>query len=206
MQKISQLLKEEREKRDLSIEHVERITKIRKNFLLAIENGKFDQLPSQAYAMGFVKNYASFLGYPEGKAIALFRREYDDKKENSVTFKQRESVRKGFFDAKRILLFATFIIIIIFIIFQYGSLIFGPKLEVVSPRDRSIIGGNLIEVKGKTDPYAALFINEEEVYVAPFDGSFKKTIYTFSGEQKIKIVAKNRYGKSSKKELSVTVK
>lgn len=208
MKKISDLLREEREKKNLTIEEVEKTTKIKKSFLVAIESGEFNLLPSESYALGFVKTYASLLGYPEDKTSALFRRQYDhEKKENTVTFKNRQStVGKSFFNARNVLLSLTLLIIFVYIFFQYGSLLFGPKLEVSVPKDKSIVSGNIVEVKGKTDPYATLTINGDEVYVAPFDGSFKKSIYSFTGEQKIELIAKNRFGKSSTKNLSVIVK
>lgn len=208
MKKISDLLREEREKRKLTLEEVEKTTKIKKSFLAAIESGEFDLLPSESYALGFVKTYASLLGYPEDKTIALFRRQYEHgKKENTITFKNRQStVRKSFFNARNVLLLFTLLIIFVYIFFQYGSLIFGPKLEVSIPKNGAIVSGNIVEVKGKTDPYATLTVNGDEVYVAPFDGSFKKSIYSFTGEQRIKLVARNRFGKSSERDLSVVVK
>ena len=59
-------------------------------------------------------------------------------------------------------------------------------------------------MRGKTDPYAQVSVNGEEVYVA-LDGTFKKSVYQFSGNNKIKIVAKNRFGKQSEKAVNVIV-
>ena len=51
-----------RTQRKLSLEEVAAATKIKARFLSAIEKGEYEKLPSPAYAKGFVKNYAAYLG------------------------------------------------------------------------------------------------------------------------------------------------
>ena len=65
--------------------------------------------------------------------------------------------------------------------------------------------GNVVEVEGRTDPYAAVLIDGDEVYVA-LSGDFKKSIFVFSGDKKIEVVAKNRFGKESRREINIHVK
>lgn len=76
MKKLCELLTERREHLGLSIDQIAHETKIRKEFIVAMEEGRYKDLPSDSYAMGFVKTYASFLGMSEDKAMALFRRDY----------------------------------------------------------------------------------------------------------------------------------
>src|SRR5687768_7553683 len=84
MIKIGSKLLEARTKRGLSLDEVSQATKIRKEFLSAIEKGNYASLPSSAYAYGFVRNYANFLDIDENFAIALFKREFDSDKTFSV--------------------------------------------------------------------------------------------------------------------------
>ena len=49
--------------------------RIRKPFLAAIEQGRLDQLPGSAYAMGFVRSYAKALGLPPDDVARRFRHE-----------------------------------------------------------------------------------------------------------------------------------
>jgi len=55
-------LKATREEKNLSLDEVARATKIRKEFLLAIEEDRLDALPGSVFARGFVRTYADFLG------------------------------------------------------------------------------------------------------------------------------------------------
>lgn len=75
---------EERKKQNLTLEEVARATKIREEFLSAIERGDYKKLPGASYAYGFVRNYAKFLGLPIEKSLAIFRREFDERKSIEV--------------------------------------------------------------------------------------------------------------------------
>jgi cytoskeletal protein RodZ len=62
MDEIGQLLRDARERLGFTLEEVEKATRIRAERLEALENGQMEQLPSEAQARGFLKNYAGFLG------------------------------------------------------------------------------------------------------------------------------------------------
>lgn len=208
MRRISELLKEEREKKGLILEDVARATRIKKEFLSFIEQGAFHKLPSESYALGYVRNYAQFLGLPEHKIAPLFRREYRGEKHEVIPhFRKTQHVheRKLFLSSKTLLVTAACIIVVGYIAFQYSSLFFGPQLTVTTPANGQKISGTVVQVKGKTsDPYATVLVEGEEAYVA-LDGSFQKSIYVFSGEKKITVVAKNRFGKQTEKSVLVKV-
>lgn len=58
MAEIGELLRELRLKKDLSIDDIQEITKIRSRYIQAIEEGNLDRLPGQFYAKAFIKAYA----------------------------------------------------------------------------------------------------------------------------------------------------
>ena len=77
---LGKRLHNERIARKLTLDEVAAATKIKARFLSAIEKGEYDKLPSPAYAKGFVRNYAAYLGLPKAESTALFRREFDEKR------------------------------------------------------------------------------------------------------------------------------
>lgn len=209
MQNISDILRQEREKKGLSIEDVVSALKIRKNFIVDIENGDYTSLPSESYAMGFVKNYADFLGISEAKAAALFRREYESKYIEVIPkFKKTDRLpgsRLMLRSPKSYLIMGVMVVILLYVAYQFSFLFVGPKLFISSPKNGMIISSNIVAVSGKTDPYATVTVNSENVYV-DLSGSFKKTLYLYSGNDTVIITAKNRYGKATKKEIQISVK
>src|SRR3989338_2163884 len=76
MKTINEIIKEARKGKRLSIEEVEKGTKIKKGYLEAIEKGHWNKLPEYPVLAGFIKNIAEFLGIEQNKASALFRRDY----------------------------------------------------------------------------------------------------------------------------------
>lgn len=208
MKKVSELLRDERIKQGYSLADVQRVTKIKQKFLKAIEEGTFYGLPSEAYALGFVKSYAAFLGLPTFKITAYFRREYaGEGGEYLLNFrKSEEHFRKlKIVTPKRVAFLLIVIAVSSYIFFQYSSLFFGPWVEILVPKQGEEYSQNIIRVEGKTDPYATVAVDGDEVYVG-IDGKFSKSLYVFSGEKKIVIIAKNRFGKETRREVMVRVK
>lgn len=209
MKNISDILREEREKKGLSIDFVVDVLKIRRKFIVDIESGDFNSLPSESYAMGFVKNYAQFLGVSSAKAAALFRREYESKYIEVIPkFKKANRLpgQKLILRSPRSYLIVGVIIVIIsYVTYQFSFLFVGPKLSVVSPKNGTVVSSNIVVVAGKTDPYATVTVDTEDVYV-DLSGTFKKTLYKYSGNDTVTIIAKNRYGKETKKEIEVVVR
>ena len=65
----------------LDITHVATSLRIRQEHLAAIEDGRFADLPAPAYAVGFVRSYAEFLGMDSGAAIQAFKDETENSRE-----------------------------------------------------------------------------------------------------------------------------
>lgn len=208
MKRISELLKEKRIEKKLSLDDVEKAIKIKKIYLEAIEDGKFHVLPSESYAKGFVKNYALFLGVPEYKVIPMFRREYEAEKIDFVPrFRknQHRFSRRTLYSPRALVILIACMIIAGFVAFQYSPLFLSPKLEITRPVSGENIDSNVIQVLGESDPQATVLVNGEDVYVG-LDGKFRKSIYAFTGDETITVIAKNRFGKETTKTVTVTVK
>lgn len=207
MRTVNQILKEERLRQGLSITAVEKRTKIKRKFLEAIENGDYKALPSESYAVGFVKNYAKYLDLDDYKIGRTFRREYEEESQKVIpSFSDNKAsiFHRLIFTPKFILFLILVIIIVGYLVFQYSAYFFPPNLIVESPQDNQKIQNNIVNIKGTTDPYATLKINDDETYVN-LDGSFEKNLYLFSGEREIRIVSENRHGKKNEKIITVQI-
>ena len=62
MFEIGSSLREARERRGLELNEIERATRIRSRYLRALEEEQFGRLPGRAYAKGFLRTYADYLG------------------------------------------------------------------------------------------------------------------------------------------------
>lgn len=64
-EELGAALRAEREKRHLSIDDVANQLKINPRLLIALESGDSSSLPHPAYARGFIRSYANFLGFSQ---------------------------------------------------------------------------------------------------------------------------------------------
>jgi cytoskeletal protein RodZ len=207
MKKLSDILREKRVEQGKTIATIAKEIKIRTEFLEAIEDGRYKDLPSDSHAAGFVKNYAEHLGFPESKTLALFRRDYKTGRIDVVpNYRKKKYTRTKslFMSMKGGLFLAVGIVILVYLGFQFLSVFKGPTLTVQTPKNNSIINENMFEVSGTTDPYATLLINDEPTYVG-LDGAFRKTLYGFEGKQVVRVVVKNKFGKETTEEITVTI-
>lgn len=70
MENIGNSLRQARIERNISLEDVEKNTKIRKVYLEALENEKWDTIPGAVYTRGFLRTYAKYLGLDEKEYLA----------------------------------------------------------------------------------------------------------------------------------------
>jgi Helix-turn-helix domain/Domain of unknown function (DUF4115) len=76
-QTLGQLLRHERELRDIPLDRIEAATRIRAAQLRAIEDDRLDALPAEAYARGFVRTYAEYLGLNGDDVVAIFNEQWN---------------------------------------------------------------------------------------------------------------------------------
>lgn len=78
---IGQYLKQEREKKNLTVKTISQHTKISTSKLELIEEDNFSELPSLAYVTGFVKSYARTLSLDQAYCLELLDVAYGIKKD-----------------------------------------------------------------------------------------------------------------------------
>lgn len=202
MRTLGQILRETRTSKGLTLEQVEKATKIRKKFLHAIESDDYAVIPSQAYTKGFIKNYSEYLGLNSRNMMAFFRRQTEEVSKSSLLPKRaQEAIDKP----RYVLTPGRFIFILVacllllllgYFSLQYRQLQVPPKLIVDSPKEQVVTNAKRIDVTGTTDPDATVSINGVGVLVRS-DGKFFDQVQLFPGANSITIVAVSRFGKSS---------
>jgi cytoskeleton protein RodZ len=75
LESVGQDLRKAREKRGEELEHISRLLKIRRDYLALLEEGAADSLPGRAYAIGFVRSYAAYLGLDGNEYVERLKAE-----------------------------------------------------------------------------------------------------------------------------------
>lgn len=71
---LGEFLKRERELKKISLRELAQKTKVRERFLKAIEEDKFEVLPSPAYMKGFLSAYAKSIGHDPHEILVRYER------------------------------------------------------------------------------------------------------------------------------------
>ncbi|MFN2362671.1 MAG: helix-turn-helix domain-containing protein, partial [Halarsenatibacteraceae bacterium] len=70
---VGKTLKETREEKGITIEEASKETKIRKKYILALENDEFNKITGQVYQKAFLKTYADFLGLDQDNILEEYQ-------------------------------------------------------------------------------------------------------------------------------------
>jgi transcriptional regulator with XRE-family HTH domain len=81
MFEIGSSLREARMRQGIDLSAVERATRIRPKYLAALEEERFDVLPGPAYAKGFLRTYADYLGLDADRFVDEFNSRFAPEEE-----------------------------------------------------------------------------------------------------------------------------
>ena len=192
---IGEYLKEARLKKKYSIAHLEGITKIKRDFLEAIENQNWDILPVFSVVSGFVKSIAKALDLNEDQAAAFLRRDYPPK---AIRINPKPDVSDRFFWTPKLTFIAGVFLILALILgylgYEYVNFISPPKLEITDPREGQELTRELYTVGGKVSPGSTVKVNNQMATVDDA-GNYESQIEVTGDLKEITVVATSRSGK-----------
>ena len=85
-ERIGDTLRKAREMRGDDIQQIADYLCIRRNFLVAIENSRYEEFPADAYVIGFLRSYATLLGMDGKDAIDRYRAEMSGRRKKPILF------------------------------------------------------------------------------------------------------------------------
>lgn len=206
MSTVGEILVEARKKKNLSLDQVERETRIRKKIVERLEKSDWEAF-APTYAKGLLRNYSSYLGLDESKVLAFFRREYDEKKqkiENRQLVKIQPKFRLTPTFVSALVVVLLILVVFGYLFYQYRSFTAAPSLEIQEPNNNEKIVSSQVNVVGRTLEDSILKINGEQVQISP-GGTFSILVNLKEGINILTITSANRFGKISTEKRTVFV-
>ncbi len=205
MKTAGDLLRSKRQILELTLDEVSKRTKVKPEYLLALEESTFDKLPSSVVTKGYLKAYARVLHINPDTLVAMYRRDYAEVMGEIMPHGLIEPVVKKtrlvsipfLLGSLAVIAFGTFLL---FQLLHWWSL---PRLTLLQPDDGDIYG-ETITVKGRTDPTATLKIGDQTVLVNQ-NGEFSLDLKYPAGTHRLLIQATDREGKVRLLERTFTV-
>ena len=84
---VGDILKNKRLETGKTVEEISDYLRIKSQYLFALEENKFNNLPGSAYVIGFIKSYASYLGLDANSVIIQYKQEigaFDQNSQNLI--------------------------------------------------------------------------------------------------------------------------
>lgn len=206
MKTAGELLKEKRILKELSLQDVSAKTKIKLEYLSAIENSDFTALPSSTFAKGFLRNYASFLYLNPDTIVAMFRRDFTQNEKGEIIPRGLVNPlgsKPKFFTVSVILTTLATLTFLGFLGFQLLSWWSYPSLKLLQPQNGDTYGEK-VTFKGVTARDATVKVDGQQVIVGEL-GQFTLDLIFPAGTHSVIIEATNRSGKTRLLERTFTV-
>ena len=201
--KLGEVLRAAREAKGVDLARVERDTKIRERYLLALETGDYRELPGSVYTKGFLRNYGTYLGLDPEYLIDLYRLETSVAVERPrMPAPPRPIATRGSraFVITPGLVFAAILTVAVgafvaYIGWEFVNFARTPELRITDPP--GLVSGytdTSITVRGETAPNATVTVSnlrENPTVVADADGAFEVTVELVPGSNVIRLVARD---------------
>lgn len=206
MKTVGQLLHAERTRKKISIEELSLATKIDWKYIQALEADRYDLLPSETFAKGFIRNLLLNLGSDPEEFIAVFRRDYRDPDTNKKSSKQHKTPKINFPHMSSQLLPVVFgvVVFVIYLGFQFRATLVPPPLNINKPQS-GIVLTSPVDIQGTTSTNCLVTINDDNVIKPDQNGAFQINLNFPIGETSLKIKTTNRFGRSQTVEVPLTI-
>ena len=207
---IGETLRDERNKHRLRLEDLSKRTRIRVSYLESLEANRFEELPATIFVKGYIKTYSHVFGFDHKPLLAMLRRDYKESAQGKLVPREfikpvlKNRAKKHSITILLIILIAVFASLFGYVGLQWYNLTKPPKLSIIQPREQAIVSSKVV-VEGNTLPDAIVTVNDQPVALQQ-DGSFKTEIIVANeGISLLVVQAKDRRGKVSTVQRSVTV-
>ncbi len=190
------LLKKARLSQELDLKEVAKEISIEVKYLESLEADDFYKLPSPTYARGFLKRYAEFLKLDFEKILSQWDEKYNhgERELKKPRSKIKEMFQLSQFKFKIILILIVFCLILFYLGFGIKNVLFSPEIKIFYPAEDMVTTNSSLTIKGKTNPRATIFINNQPVEQTE-EGFFEQKIDLLIGLNQIEISAKKKYSK-----------
>ena len=121
---IGEILQNKRVELNKSIEEISDYLRIKPQYLKALEENNFNNLPGSAYVIGFIKSYASFLNLNPNDIIVQYKQETGafSSSENPLTEDENSLIQDPIINSNHIIIGGVVVLIaIVFVIFLNSS-------------------------------------------------------------------------------------
>lgn len=155
---VGDMLRQARESKKLTLEDVSAAIHIRTAQLRAIEEGNLSALPGMTYAVGFIRNYASYLGLSANELVHKFKSEHVAE-QAQTTLAMPEPIAESRMPDPVMVGIGAFLAVLLLIVWSVYSGVEEEKTDVIA---EAVLSPEASDIKAAVDLAKAETITTEE--------------------------------------------
>ena len=190
METMGDTLKKERIRQKKDLQTISLDTKIEKKKLKALEENNFQIFDSPVGTKGFIQIYSQYLNLNPEKILAIYRRDFGEKKEKHKIYTPKKEERKALPWKYFYLLIPLLLLIstLAYLYTQFSDFQNPPELKIIEPKNNIVVQEEIVEIKGITDDDAILEIGNSKIPVNT-NGEFATNVSMKLGDNTITVRA-----------------
>lgn len=181
---------------------------IRLEYLLALEEDRFDRLPAGLYGRNYIKKYGRWLGFSNSEINKWLVEQEKNAPPEGDPFSQKIVAKKEFANFPKLIRNIVLILILLaflgYLAFYLTRIVSAPELVVFEPSGNLKTTSTVWEISGHSEPEAEIRVNGEEV-LSTKSGDFTLLVNLKKGLNNITISAKKKYSSEAIVERQILV-
>lgn len=194
---------------EMSLRQIERETKIKKIYLIALEENAWNELPSEVYIAGFLNTYSKTLKLDAKRILKSFKDEHKTHKNiqrRAIENPKELKVNRVYLTPRMIIIGVIILIVLAlggYLWFQVSGFASAPKLLISEPASQEIkTTADKIKIAGTTDRDSSISLNNQPIPVNTA-GNFEQIVILSKGINVFEVVSTNTVGKTTTKILQI---
>ena len=194
---LGEKLRQARFLKKLDLNQIAKKINIRTEYLLALEEDRYDKLPAGLYGKNFIKEYAAYLGLNIKEVLNDWDKQILSSSPDNP-FSRKILARNKFIIFPRIirnlLIIGAIAFCFLYLIVYFKKIVLAPELIITQPTSNLALTSTNITISGQTEKEAEVTINGE-IVLNNNAGNFSQTINLKKGLNNIIIKAKKKYSR-----------
>ena len=194
---LGEKLRQARFLKKLDLNQIAKKINIRTEYLLALEEDRYDKLPAGLYGKNFIKEYAAYLGLNIKEVLNDWDKQILSSSPDNP-FSRKILARNKFIVFPRIirnlLIIGAIAFCFLYLIVYFKKIVLAPELIITQPTSNLALTSTNITISGQTEKEAEVTINGE-IVLNNNAGNFSQTINLKKGLNNIIIKAKKKYSR-----------
>ena len=186
----------------LTLEDVASVARVQPKYLLALEEGRFGELPAEVYVKGFLTSLSQIYRVDTRKLWQQYLAEHEVVRNLELSPKAAKpplTMPRFILSPKTLTILGVAVLgflSLAYLYFQISSLSRPPYLAVSSPATDGIVQSGLLVVSGSTEPGAEVYLNGQPI-VVDVNGNFRENLSLGRGTNMLTIRAVNKFGRET---------